>query len=64
MAIDDNAEPVGTGQEGAGSPLPEEETSTHITGSTPEERIQEIANKQARKGFERTSRQDPTIFTK
>jgi hypothetical protein len=64
MAIDDNAEPVGTGQEGAGSPLPEEETSTPIKGSTPEQRIQEIANRQARRGFQRQTRQDPTPFTK
>ena len=64
MAIDDNPEPVGTGQEGAGSPLSEEDIETPITGSTPEQRIQEIANRQARKGFERAVRDEPTIFTK
>jgi hypothetical protein len=64
MALKSTPKPVGTGQQGAASPTAEKETPTHIRGHKPEDKIEDIANQQAREGLKREHREDPEIFTK
>jgi hypothetical protein len=65
MPTNSSAEPTGTGQEGAGTPAgANEEIPIHIEGGKPVDKLDQIANRAARKGEERQHREDPTIFTK
>jgi hypothetical protein len=65
MAIETNANPVGTGQEGAGTPVgANEEIPVHVEGHKPIDKLDQLANKSARKGIDRQHRQDSTEFTK
>ena len=65
MAINPSEEPVGTGQEGVGTPTgAEEEIPIHIEGQPPVDKMNRLANNMARKGIDRLQRNDPTPFTK
>jgi len=65
MAIDTKTKPIGTGQEGAGTPAGvNEENPVHIEGKQPVSKMDRLANRAARKGVERTHREDPMPFTK
>ena len=65
MTINPSEEPVGTGQEGAGTPAGvEKEIPVDIEGQQPENKMDRLANRAARKGIDRLQRNDPTPFTK
>jgi len=65
MGTETNVDPVGTGQEGAGTPAGvNEEIPVHVEGHKPISKLDQLANKSARKGIDRQHRQDSTEFTK
>jgi len=65
MTINPSEEPVGTGQEVAGTPAGvEKEIPVHIEGQHSENKMDKLANRAARKGLARQQRNDPTPFTK
>ncbi len=65
MTINPSEEPVGTGQEGAGTPAGvEKEIPVDIEGQKPENKMDRLANRAARKGIDRLQRNDPMPFTK
>jgi hypothetical protein len=65
MAIETNVDPVGTGQAGAGSPAGvNKEIPVHVEGHKPEDKLDQLADKSARRGIDRQHRQDSTEFTK
>ena len=66
MTKENDAAPIGTGQEGAGTPVGENvEIPVHIEGEPHEvSKLDQLANRAARKGSDRQHRGDATIFTK
>ena len=62
MKAESNAEPIGTGQEGAGSPAGAE-VEVNIK-KVPLDKLDRLADRAARKGIDRQHRGDATIFTK
>jgi len=65
MAINPSEEPVGTGQEGAGTPAGvEKEIPVDIEGQQPENKMDQLASRMARRAIDRLQRNDPTPFTK
>jgi hypothetical protein len=65
MSTDTKAEPVGTGQAGAGAPAGvTKDVPIHIEGGKPVDKIEEVANRAAHKGIDRQHNEDSTIFTK
>jgi hypothetical protein len=62
MTINTDVDPVGTGQQGAGSPFGDD-IKAHIN-EKPLDKLDEAADHAARKGFERQQQEDPSIFTK
>jgi hypothetical protein len=64
MATEDDLAPTGTGQEGAGSPAGANvEVPVNVEGK-PVEKLDQLADRAARKGIDRVHRGDATIFTK
>jgi hypothetical protein len=64
MMSENDIAPTGTGQEGAGTPTgATAEVPVHIDGK-PADKLDELANKAARKGLDRVHRGDATEFTK
>jgi hypothetical protein len=64
MTTEDNVAPTGIGQEGAGTPAGvQADIPIHEEGK-PVDKLDEIANRAARKGIDREHRGDATIFTK
>ncbi len=65
MAIETNENPVGTGQEGAGTPAGvNKETGVHIEGRKPISKLDQLAKKSSRRAKDRQHRQDSSEFTK
>lgn len=65
MRTDTNVKPVGTGQQGAATPAgAKKDIPSHIEGQHPANKVEETANRAARKGVERQHREDPSVFTK
>ncbi len=67
MTKENDAAPIGTGQEGAGTPTGENvEIPIHIEGEPKHDsdKLNKLADRAARKGSERQHRGDATIFTK
>ena len=64
MTIENDVAPTGTGQEGAGTPSGVNvDVPVHIDGK-PVDKLDQLANKAARKGLDREHRGDATEFTK
>ena len=64
MTTETNVAPTGTGQEGAGTPAGASvDVPVHVDGK-PVDKLDELANRAARKGIDREHRGDATIFTK
>ncbi|AXC15005.1 hypothetical protein ACPOL_5759 [Acidisarcina polymorpha] len=64
MATENNVDPAGTGQQGAGMPAgTQADIPVHIEGE-PEHKLEHSADHAARRGLERQHREDPTEFTK
>jgi hypothetical protein len=61
MSVKDTATPVGTGQQGAGSPAG---ANKDIPLHKPVSKVDEIADHAAKKGIEREHHDDHTVFTK
>lgn len=64
MTTENDVAPTGTGEEGAGTPAGvNEDIPIHVDGK-PVDKLEELANRAARKGIDRAHRGDATIFTK
>ena len=65
MAIETNVKPIGTGQQGAGTPAGvDRDIPVHIEGEAPVDKLDQLADRAARKGLDRQHHDDPKIFTK
>jgi hypothetical protein len=64
MTTENDVSPAGTGQAGAGSPAGVNvDVPVHVDGK-PVDKLDELANRAARRGIDREHRGDATIFTK
>jgi hypothetical protein len=66
MPIETNVKPTGTGQQGAGSPAgAKTDIPAQVSGGKPVDKMDNLANKFAKKGRERQHRENNlTPFTK
>lgn len=64
MTTKNDAAPTGTGQEGAGTPAGVKVEVPIHTEVKPVDKLDQLANRASRKGFDREQKNDATIFTK